>query len=362
MPNKTIYISDNDLPLADRAAELAGGLSPAVMEGLKLYLRNTEAAERGFEEVHVVDRTDGVETRKIFQGRQLARLSQSLEGKRVEWTSYLTPKENIAVVRSEHPDFVAVARGAGAAGPNAGRGTSTFGNTDATTGSSRSNSTGRPRNPEEITNDVLDFARRTFGEATGRGNRAAQRPKLDIDLSYWMNSANQIFNDLTGGFERGMSRPAEFNDGDDSGTNRSAKGFGGAVDHRNSAGQTTESSSSTGSSSDRSGSDQLGSDRPGSDQLGSDRPSSEDSGSEGPSAEGPRPASHGKGNQRAEDEGHADSTIVRDAWAAHHELEVFEDLEQLKEAAFRHTKTVPAPFISATERALSTPKTEYLDI
>ena len=86
------------------------------MEGLKLYLRNTEAAERGFEEVHVVDRTDGVETRKIFQGRQLARLSQSLEGKRVECTSYLTPKENIAVVRSEHPDFVAVARGAGAAG------------------------------------------------------------------------------------------------------------------------------------------------------------------------------------------------------------------------------------------------------
>ena len=82
---------------------------------------------------------------------------------------------------------------------------------------------------------MLDFARRTLGEATGRGNRATQRPKLDIDLSYWMNSANQIFNDLTGGFERGMSRPAEFNDGDDSGTNRSAKGFGGAVDHRNSA-------------------------------------------------------------------------------------------------------------------------------
>lgn len=343
MPNKTIYISDNDLPLADRAAELAGGLSPAVMEGLKLYLRNTEAAERGFEEVHVVDRTDGVETRKIFQGRQLARLSRSLEGKRVEWTSYLTPKENIAVVRSEHPDFVAVARGAGAAGPNAGRGASAFGNTDATTGTSRSNSAGRPRNPEEITNDVLDFARRTFGEATGRGNRAAQRPKLDIDLSYWMNSANQIFNDLTGGFERGMSRPAEFNDGDNSGT----KGFGATVDHRNSAGQDTETSSSSDASSNGSS---------------SDRPSSESSSSEGPGAESPRPPGHGKETQRTEGESPADPTIVRDAWAAHHELEVFDDLEQLKEAAFRHTKTVPAPFISATERALSTPKTEYLDI
>ena len=27
MPNKTIYISDNDLPIVDTAAELSGGLS-----------------------------------------------------------------------------------------------------------------------------------------------------------------------------------------------------------------------------------------------------------------------------------------------------------------------------------------------
>ncbi|WP_295647048.1 EXLDI protein [uncultured Corynebacterium sp.] len=322
MPNKTIYISDNDLPLADRAAELAGGLSPAVVEGLKLYLRNNAATERGFEEVHVVDRTDGVETRKVFQGRQLARLSQSLDGKRVEWTSYLTPKENIAVVRSEHPDFVAVARGAGAAGPNADRGASSFFGSDATPGSSHSRTSGRARNPEDITTDVIDFARRTFDEATGRGSRGAHRPKFDIDLSYWMNSANQIFNDLATGFERGVTEeqdsPRSSDDsrsssqtGSDSqsGSITSSSGFGAPVDHRRDSSATSDNSHTP---------------------------------------------------EKVANESQA--PFVRDAWAAHHELEVFSNLEELKEAAFRNTKTVPAPFISATERALGTPETEYLDI
>ena len=359
MPNKTIYISDNDLPVADRAAELAGGLSPAVMEGLKLYIRNSEASQQGYEEVHVVDRSDGVETRKVFQGRQLARLSQSHGGKRIEWTSYLTPKDNLAVVRSEHPDFVAVARGAGAAGPNAERGAFSW-DDDASSGSPRatggprkagsrrgSNSRGASLDPEQVTRDVLDFARQTFNGATGRGSRDAggfNRPTVDVDLSYLMNSVNEIFSDLSGGLRRedrghwsspsaregdsdhGNARAAntgDFEDGKPTESNsgdKYARGFGSAVDHR--AGEGTPQHSSDPAEF----------------------------------------AEAAKAPEASEFRNKPEASFVSDTWSAQHHLEVFADLDELKEAAFRQANTVPAPFITATERALSTPKTEYLDI
>lgn len=338
MPNKTIYISDNDLPVADRAAELAGGLSPAVMEGLKLYIRNSEASQQGFEEVHVVDRSDGVETRKIFQGRQLARLSQSHGGKRIEWTSYLTPKDNLAVVRSEHPDFVAVARGAGT-GSDTGRGAFSW-DDDAPSGSPHA--TGGPRragsrrgsgpfggslDPEQMTRDVLDFARQTINGATGRGSHNAggsfNRPTVDVDLSYLMNSVNEIFSDLSGGLRREgwgswsnpEAREGGANRGDDSKT-EDTRGFGSGVDHR--AGESATEAHS-------------------------------------------RSAELAKAPESKAPEG-TDASLVSDSWSAQHHLEVFADLGELKEAAFRQTNTIPAPFITATERALSTPKTEYLDI
>lgn len=339
MPNKTIYISDNDLPVADRAAELAGGLSPAVMEGLKLYIRNSEASQQGFEEVHVVDRSDGVETRKIFQGRQLARLSQSHGGKRIEWTSYLTPKDNLAVVRSEHPDFVAVARGAGTSS-DAGRGAFSWdddapsGSPHATGGPHRASSRrgsgpfGGSLDPEQMTRDVLDFARQTINGATGSGNRNAggafNRPTVDVDLSYLMNSVNEIFSDLSGGLRRegwgnwSNREGREANGDHDSGNKTDApRGFGSAVDHR--AGESAAEAHS-----------------------GSSEPT--------------------KASELSKESKGTEASLVSDSWSAQHHLEVFANLGELKEAAFRQSNTIPAPFITATERALSTPKTEYLDI
>lgn len=113
MPNKTIYISDSDLPTAERAAELAGGLSPAAVEGMKLLVSRAETQEKGFQEVQVTD-TTGSNTgagRRIFYGRSLATMEQSFPGRRVTWTAYTTPKENIAVVRVSRPDFVGVIGG-----------------------------------------------------------------------------------------------------------------------------------------------------------------------------------------------------------------------------------------------------------
>ncbi|MGO1949103.1 MAG: hypothetical protein ACTH1D_05680 [Mycobacteriaceae bacterium] len=115
MPNKTIYISDDDRDLFDRAAEIAGGFSPAVAEALRQYVDSHELAERGYEQVEVTTRINGVESVKVFRGRRLARVEQFLDGRSVQWTSYATPRDNIAVVRTESPDFIGMAhRGADA--------------------------------------------------------------------------------------------------------------------------------------------------------------------------------------------------------------------------------------------------------
>lgn len=54
MPNKTIYVSDGDLPLYQRAQELAGGnLSSAIARALRRWVDATEALGEGFEEITV---------------------------------------------------------------------------------------------------------------------------------------------------------------------------------------------------------------------------------------------------------------------------------------------------------------------
>ncbi|MGN2635264.1 EXLDI protein [Nocardia takedensis] len=52
MPNKTIYVSDEDLPLFQRAQELVGGnLSGAVTTALRRFIELEEGRHEGFEEV-----------------------------------------------------------------------------------------------------------------------------------------------------------------------------------------------------------------------------------------------------------------------------------------------------------------------
>ncbi|HEY5275488.1 MAG TPA: EXLDI protein [Coriobacteriia bacterium] len=54
MPNKTIYVSDGDLPLYGRAQELAGGnLSAAISAALRRYVDVEEGRREGFDEVVV---------------------------------------------------------------------------------------------------------------------------------------------------------------------------------------------------------------------------------------------------------------------------------------------------------------------
>jgi EXLDI family protein len=54
VPNKTIYVSDGDLPLFQRAQELAGGnLSAAISRALRRYVDTAEGLQEGFDDVVV---------------------------------------------------------------------------------------------------------------------------------------------------------------------------------------------------------------------------------------------------------------------------------------------------------------------
>jgi EXLDI family protein len=54
VPNKTIYVSDGDLPIFQRAQELAGdNLSAAIAAALRRYVDVEEGRRRGFDEIIV---------------------------------------------------------------------------------------------------------------------------------------------------------------------------------------------------------------------------------------------------------------------------------------------------------------------
>ncbi len=54
MPNKTIYVSDGDLPIYDRAQAIAGGnLSAAIAKALRRYVDVEEGRSEGFDEITV---------------------------------------------------------------------------------------------------------------------------------------------------------------------------------------------------------------------------------------------------------------------------------------------------------------------
>lgn len=74
MPNKTIYVSDDDLPLFERAQELSGAnLSSAIVRALRRFIEIEEASQRGLDEITVIVNTEGAHRRKRFLGTRLAR-------------------------------------------------------------------------------------------------------------------------------------------------------------------------------------------------------------------------------------------------------------------------------------------------
>ncbi|MBF6328945.1 EXLDI protein [Nocardia transvalensis] len=71
MPNKTVYVSDDDLPLFQRAQELVGGnLSGAIVTALRRFIELEEGRQEGYDEVVVRVGSSG--TRQVrFSGALL---------------------------------------------------------------------------------------------------------------------------------------------------------------------------------------------------------------------------------------------------------------------------------------------------
>ena len=96
MPNKTIYVSDDDLPLFQRAQELAGGtLSAAISAALRRYVEVEEGRQQGYDEI-IVRVGPGLGRKQRFSGVLLA------EGGRSSSTGY----EAFKVYRSRTGKFV----------------------------------------------------------------------------------------------------------------------------------------------------------------------------------------------------------------------------------------------------------------
>jgi EXLDI family protein len=93
MPNKTIYVSDGDLELYQRAQELAGGnLSAAIAAALRRYIEVADGRQVGYEEITVAVGHGGVRRKQRFCGVLLGEWER-IAGRRAErFRVYRTPR------------------------------------------------------------------------------------------------------------------------------------------------------------------------------------------------------------------------------------------------------------------------------
>ena len=105
MPNKTIYVSDADLPLFQRAQELAGGnLSQAISRGLRHLVELEEGRLEGFEEITVHVGTGKVR-RQRFMGVLLVEWAHSSKERTEQFHVYLSRTGKIVLHVERSPEW-----------------------------------------------------------------------------------------------------------------------------------------------------------------------------------------------------------------------------------------------------------------
>jgi EXLDI family protein len=108
MPNKTIYVADDDLPLFERAQELSGtNLSSAIVQALRRFVEVAEAGQRGLDEITIIVNSDGAHRRRRFLGQRLLRWLQSTsDGNGTVITSvYRTARKRYAIHTRTIPNW-----------------------------------------------------------------------------------------------------------------------------------------------------------------------------------------------------------------------------------------------------------------
>lgn len=110
MPSKTVYVSEEDLGLFQRAQDAAGGnLSAAIAQALRRFVEVHELTAAGLREVTVTVGPAGSQQRKRFVGLRIARWRHRLgTGRRVEeFRVYRTARGRLAVHVCDLPDWSA---------------------------------------------------------------------------------------------------------------------------------------------------------------------------------------------------------------------------------------------------------------
>ncbi len=98
MPNKTIYVSDDDLALYARAQEIAGGnLSSAIATAIRRYIEIEEGKEAGFDDVTVWVGIGTQRRRLRFSGLLLGRYQHYLTQGEERFQVYRTPKGKVVL-------------------------------------------------------------------------------------------------------------------------------------------------------------------------------------------------------------------------------------------------------------------------
>lgn len=106
MPNKTIYVPDDDLELFEQAQTLSGeSLSATIIQALRQYITYQEARARGFQ---ILEVSVGSVSRahKRFTGRLVAQATVgelSTDPGLEKYTVYETPKGNLVVYYKRVP-------------------------------------------------------------------------------------------------------------------------------------------------------------------------------------------------------------------------------------------------------------------
>lgn len=107
MVTKNIYVADGDQELFEEAAAYAGGMSPAVLAGLRLYVAQQRRIRKGQEmrQIEVQVQDGPLVTTKRFTGRELLRYEVRDELRVTTYRVYVTARQQLAVHTASTPDW-----------------------------------------------------------------------------------------------------------------------------------------------------------------------------------------------------------------------------------------------------------------
>jgi EXLDI family protein len=108
MPNRTIYVADADLPIFEKAQQLAGdNLSATIVQALRRFVEAEEARASGFQEITVAVGKGRPYVQKRFRGRLLTkrRLAMSSRARMLVLEIYQTAGGRFAVYSRNLPNW-----------------------------------------------------------------------------------------------------------------------------------------------------------------------------------------------------------------------------------------------------------------